>query len=130
MNLPGADVSYLSGLSIEFDVRAEGGMTCVVLRGWSLPSGFNRSSSDLLVRLPGGYPDVAPDMWWFSPPVHTESGTSLPNTETTEHHLGCNWQRWSRHLQPGQWQSGVDGLESYVALIRNELERSTLAAVR
>ena len=130
MNLPDADLSYLSGLGLEFDIQGEGGMTCVVFRDWGLPSGFSRSSSDLLVRLPAGYPDLGPDMWWFSPPVHTVSGTSLPNTETTEHHLGRNWQRWSRHLQPGQWQSGVDGLESYVALIRHELERSIPAVVR
>ena len=128
--LPDADVIYLSDIGIEFDLTVEGGMTCVILRNWALPPGFNISSSDLLMRLPAGYPDVAPDMWWFSPPVHTAAGAVLPNTESIEHHLGRNWQRWSRHLQPGQWQSGIDGLESYVALIRHELERSVPAAVR
>ena len=130
MDLPSADISYLSGLGVEFEIEIEGGVTCVVLRDWGLPPGFNGSSSDLLLRLPAGYPDVAPDMWWFSPSVQTESGSSLPNTETYEHHLGRKWQRWSRHLQPGQWQSGIDGLESYIALIRHDLERSVPAAVR
>ena len=43
--------------------------------------------------------------------------------EVAENHLGRAWQRWSRHFQPGQWRSGVDGLESYLALIRRELIR-------
>ena len=129
MNLPDADVTYLSGLGVEYQVAVESGMTCVLLRSWPLPVGFNHSAVDLLVRLPPGYPDVAPDMWWFSPAVHTAGGTVLPNTNVYEHHLGCQWQRWSRHLRPEQWQSGVDGLENYVALIRNEMYRSVLQPV-
>ena len=130
MRLPDSDNSFLSGLGVEFDVEVEGGMTCVVLREWGIPAGFNRSFSDLLVRLPAGYPDVAPDMWWFSPAVLTEAGASLRNTEAVEHHLGRDWQRWSRHFASGQWQSGIDGLESYVALIRRDLERWVPAAAR
>ena len=123
MTLPDAEISFLSGLGTEHEIEVEGGMTCVVLREWALPPGFNRCSSDLLVRLPPGYPDTAPDMWWFSPAVLTEAGASLPNTESIEHYLGRDWQRWSRHFSSGQWQSGVDGLESYLALIRRDLER-------
>ena len=130
MNLPAADITYLSGLGVDYQIHVEGGMTCILLRDWPLPAGYNRSTVDLLVRLHAGYPDVAPDMWWFSPPVHAADGTALPQTNVYEHYLGCQWQRWSRHLTPGQWRSGVDGLENYFALVRNELDRSTLAAVR
>lgn len=98
-------------------------MTCVVFPGWRLPEGYDRQQVDLLVRLPSGYPDLPPDMWWFDPPVRLANGTTVPATEATEQHLGRTWQRWSRHFQPGQWKSGVDGLESYVALIREELTR-------
>ena len=130
MTLPDSEFSFLSSLGTEYEVLAEGGMTCVVLREWPLPPGFNRASSDLLLRLPAGFPDTAPDMWWFSPAVLTEAGTSLPNTESIEHYLGRDWQRWSRHLNPGQWRSGVDGLESYLALIRRDLERWVPAPAR
>ena len=105
-------------------------MTCVEIREWPLPRGFDRDSADLLVRLSPGYPDVPPDMWWFSPPVHLADGTSLPATNAVERYLGRAWQRWSRHFQDGQWQSGVDGLESYLALIRQDLERSVPAIAR
>jgi hypothetical protein len=100
-------------------------MTCVVLPAFALPPGFDRPQSDLLLRLNAGYPDVAPDMWWFDPPVKRADGQTIPATEVVEQHLGRSWQRWSRHFANGQWQSGIDGLESYLALIRKELGRST-----
>jgi len=105
-------------------------MTCVVFRAFNLPPGFNRTQSDLLVRISPGYPDVAPDMWWFDPPVKRADGQTIPATEVIEHHLGRSWQRWSRHLQAGQWRSGVDSLESFVALVRRELERSVPVPVQ
>ena len=129
MSLPAADIAYLSGLGVEYQVDAEAGMVCVLIRDWTLPPGFNHSEVDVLVRLSQGYPDIAPDMWWFSPSVHTAGGAALRNTNVYEHYLGLQWQRWSRHLTAEQWQSGVDGLENYFALIRNELQRSVLEPV-
>ena len=70
-----------------------------------------------------GYPDVAPDMWWFDPGIRLADGTAVPATELVEVYVGRQWQRWSRHFQAGQWQSGIDGLESFFALIRVELAR-------
>lgn len=96
-------------------------MVCVVVPSYSLPGGFCQPTADLLVRLAPGYPDVAPDMWWFDPPVQRSDGQQIAATESREGHLGRQWQRWSRHLQPGQWRSGIDSLQSYFALIRKEL---------
>lgn len=130
MSLPDTDVTYLSERKIQHSVRSESNMTCVVLEQFELPAGYTVPKSDLLIRLSPGYPDVAPDMWWFDPPVRLASGASIPATDHIEHHLGRAWQRWSRHFSVGQWKSGIDSLESYVALIRRELGRhvSALAA--
>ena len=130
MSLPDADIAYLAGLSVEHRVQVEDNMTCVVLVDWPLPGGFDHRTVDVLVRLPPGYPDVAPDMWWFDPPVLTAEGAALPRTNRFENYLGRRWQRWSRHLPGGQWRSGIDGLESYFALIRTDLQRSVPATVR
>ena len=51
-------------------------------------------------------------------------GQPIPQTEVTEHYLGRTWQRWSRHFRAGQWLSGVDSLESFLALVSRELARS------
>ena len=130
MSLPQIDVAYLGERGFEYEIVSEAGMTCIVMPHWLLPGGFDRDESNLLVRLSPGYPDVPPDMWWFSPPVHLADGRELPATNVVERHLGRSWQRWSRHFSGGQWQSGVDGLESFLALIRQNLERSVPERVR
>ena len=124
MALPHSDVNYLNERGLTHQVATESGMTCVVMPQWPLPSGFDRNVSDLLIRLSPGYPDVPPDMWWFSPHVNLKNGKALPATDVVESHLGRSWQRWSRHFNNGQWQSGIDGLESFLALIRQDLVRS------
>ena len=130
MSLPQADKAFLLERGLAYDAILEAGMTCVVIAQWPLPTGFDRKAADLLVRLSPGYPDVHPDMWWFDPPVHLFDGGSLPATDAFEWHCGRRWQRWSRHFSQGQWRSGVDGLESFLALIRRDLERSLPTGVR
>lgn len=122
--LPPLDEAFLVEAGHKFESAVESGMTCIVFPSWPLPDGLNYTSADLLVRLPGGYPDAAPDMWWFSPALTTAGGGVIQATEVSEMHLGRTWQRWSRHLGAGQWRSGIDGLENYLALIRAETERA------
>lgn len=98
-------------------------MLCVVLPGFELPAGYDRAHSDLLIRLNPGYPDVPPDMWWFEPAIRRADGKPIEATEHHETYLGRSWQRWSRHFNGGQWRSGLDTLESFIALIRRELIR-------
>ena len=122
--LPAPDAAFLTERSFEYSTSVEGGAVCVVVLRLALPPGYNVQEADLLVRLPAGYPDLPPDMWWFDPPVRLANGQDLSNTNVVEPYLGRQWQRWSRHFSNGQWQSGVDGLQSYLALIRHSLERS------
>jgi hypothetical protein len=126
--LPETDSTFLVDRQISHEVTTDQGMLTIVLPGFELPVGMDRPTSDLLIRLAGGYPDIAPDMWWFDPAVRLASGQSIPATDAIETYLGRRWQRWSRHFQPGQWQPGRDGLESYLALIRRELAHWAQAA--
>lgn len=128
MSLPATDTTYLTERGAQHTVALEGGMICVVLPAFPLPSGYDRPHADLLLRLSPGYPDVPPDMWWFDPPVKLANGASAPATEVRESYLGRTWQRWSRHFNQGQWRSGVDCLETFLALVRKELRRETGAA--
>jgi hypothetical protein len=123
-----ADAQALNERGLAYEAVTEGGMTCVVVKSWRLPVGYDSSESDLLLRLPAGFPDVAPDMWWFAPAVKLSGGAVVPATEVVETYLSREWQRWSRHFQAGQWRSGLDGLESYLALIQHELVRCAAAA--
>lgn len=127
--LPPNDVDYLEARAPGHAVSNEAGMTCVLLPAFPLPDGLDCAHSDLLLRLSPGYPDVPPDMWWFNPPIRLRNGGEILATQVRERHLGRDWQRWSRHLSPGQWRSGVDSLESYLALVRRELDAAASKAV-
>lgn len=122
------DTAFLLDRQIEHEVHEDGAMTCVILRGWLLPAGLDRSDTDVLLRLPPGYPDVAPDMWWVDPPVRRSSGDEIPATQSTEVHVGRQWQRWSRHFAAGQWQAGIDRLENFIGLMSAEFRRAAEAA--
>lgn len=126
MGLPQADIAYLIERGIAHSITLEANMTCVLFPGYVVPPGYNHPKSNLLIRLNAGYPDVPPDMWWFDPPIRLSNGGAIQATEVIEQHLGRPWQRWSRHFKPGQWQSGIDSLESYLALIHKELERCAM----
>lgn len=128
--LPVNDTKYLADRELQHSVAREANMTCVIIPDFDLPAGFEPTRSDLLLRFSAGYPDVAPDMWWFDPPVRRADGQAIPATDVIERHLGRSWQRWSRHFANGQWRSGVDGLESFLALVRKELERSVQGAAK
>lgn len=118
------DVDYLQRRGLQYQVCEESGLICVVLHGWSLPLGFDHKHVDVLIRLSVGYPDVAPDMWWVDPPLRRTDGVEIPATQQMEAYLGRQWQRWSRHLSGGQWLSGVDRLEAYVAQIAREFGKA------
>ena len=77
----------------------------------------------LLLRLPPGFPDATPDMFWVDPPLHTKEGATIPGTESIEQHAGRSWQRWSRHIQ-GQWRPGIDNLATYMFYVRRCLREA------
>ena len=130
MSIPEVDRTFLSERGVAYSVGSESNMTCVVISGFQVPSGYDKASADLLLRLNPGYPDVPPDMWWFDPPLQLADGRIVQATEARESYLGRTWQRWSRHFIPGQWKSGVDSLESFLALIKKELQRCAFQPVQ
>lgn len=119
------DRASLDRLGFAWSAAPEGGWLSVVVSGWPLPSGYDRADTDLLMRIPPGYPDMPLDMWYFSPAVAREDGVEIEQTQVRERFAGREWQRWSRHLNPGDWRPGVDGVESYLAWLRGELARSS-----
>lgn len=123
MRLPEIDRVFLETAGIPYRIFDDGsGMLNVELIAFPLPDGLNVRTANVLFRLSASYPDVPPDMWWIIPNLLSARGSVIPATEVIETHDGRTWQRWSRHLDPGLWRSGIDGLESYVRLLRTELE--------
>lgn len=122
MRLPEADRDFLDRAGLVYREFDDGsGMLSVELVEFPLPSGLNTQRASILFRLSPNYPDTPPDMWWITPHLAPVDGSTIPATEVVETYDGRTWQRWSRHLDPSAWRSGIDGLESYVRLLRTEL---------
>lgn len=118
-----ADTAFLTELGLPFSATEEGGWTVVVISGWPLPPGYSLTSVELLLRISAGYPDIPLDMWYFAPAVALAGGGEVPQTQVTEIILERPWQRWSRHLDPGDWQPGVDNVQTYLARVRADLRQ-------
>ena len=111
------DAEVLDDLGCPYTTQIEPGFLNVVITDYPTGSGLQPVRTDVLVRLPLGFPDATPDMFWCDPPISTASGATIPGTESRETYADRTWQRWSRHIQ-GQWRPGIDNLGTYLAYIR------------
>lgn len=124
MLLPETDHLYLGTHDIQTEMIKDGPHTAIVLKQVKLPEGkFNHSRVDVLVTLPPGYPDVAPDMFFCDPWVTLTSLGRYPTCADQAYAFqGRNWQRWSRHNS--SWRAGIDGLHTMIKRIEHALEEA------
>lgn len=115
------DAEALSHLGQRYTTANDGGFVNVIVDDYPAGPALEPSRSALLLRLPLGFPDATPDMFWFDPPLRAAGGAVIPGTEVLETHYGRAWQRWSRHIQ-GQWRPGIDNLATYLAYVRRCLD--------
>lgn len=127
---PPADYGLGTALMAEAGIPPEraglypeaGGWTFAVISDFELPAGFQPNRVELLVKLPPGFPDAAPDMFWVHPAVRTPNG-GVPRSTTAERLLGKNWQRFSWHLAAGAWKPGVSDLRDFLRCIHSRFLR-------
>lgn len=127
---PPADYGLGAALLAEAGIAPEraalhpeaGGWQFLVISDFELPTGFEPSRVELLVKLPPGFPDAAPDMFWVHPPVRTAAG-NVPRSTSNERLLGKNWQRFSWHLAAGAWRPGVSELRDFLRCIYSRFFR-------
>lgn len=121
--LPEDDESYLATLPHDHEIVACGGEQLLILRGYPLPEGrYAPAVVDLLIRIPAGYPNANPDMFFVDRPVLRADG-GVPNGVAPTTINDQQWFQWSRHYPAGAWRVGVDGMETYLRAIRTELEK-------
>lgn len=117
------DKQFLDESGLTYTVTVDGGFADLVIAGFATAPGLNPANVDLLVRLPFGFPDATPDMFWVAPHISAAAGSPVPGTELNETVQARTWQRWSRHIA-GQWRPGVDNLETYLAYVRRCLRQA------
>jgi hypothetical protein len=76
---------------------------------FSLPSGWNRSATSLLVLVPLGYPVTPPDNFYVASGLRTASGAMPSNYNEGHSHLGEQWGQFSYHVE--EWKPSADLLQ-------------------
>lgn len=130
--LPESDLVFLKEKYPDAQVYEVGNEVHVLFLSFPFPDAYQPRTTDLLVRLPSGYADAKPDMFWTKPDVKLNSGAwpaasehhEIPGVgEGVEVYTNIPWQRWSRHSNPADWRIGIDGLRSFMRSIKRELDR-------
>ncbi len=122
MLLPSSDRQYLQSKGYIFEEIAENGHKGLIIRGLQLPPGlFNVSQADVLILLPSGYPDAAPDMFYLLPWVTLAQTQKYPKAADQPFMFNKQrWQRWSRHSN--EWRPGIDGIWTMLKRVGQALE--------
>jgi hypothetical protein len=122
------DLAFLESTAWRFETKLDDQFICLIIFDYPLPNGYALEKADLLLRLPRGFPDAAPDMFWFFPEVLYQGGGAPPATGDRLNFDGRVWQRWSRHLASA-WRPGIDNLQTYLRLIRTDLAAGVGTAI-
>jgi hypothetical protein len=117
--LPELDLEYLDTKGYKYDLIRVGAEVRVIIHGYDLPPAYSPNKTDLVLRLPSGYPQRNPDMFWTRPDLKL-SGGAYPNRADYHDPGADGWQRWSRH---SDWRPGIDNLRTKLASVRRELAR-------
>ena len=122
--IPEADGQFLASKGLDFSEEALAGWRHFVFHDFVLPPAYTPRTCELLVRLPPGYPNASPDMFWTRPDIRLAATGAWPaRADVHEAHGGLTWQRWSRHLPAASWRAGIDNLQTYLAMVRRELQK-------
>jgi hypothetical protein len=122
--LPPDDRAHLEARGITYEMLSDGAETAIVLRNCPLPAGkLDQERADILVILPGGYPDAVVDMFHCDPWLRlAATGSYAKAADVPRLFAGRNWQRWSRHNNA--WRPGVDGIHTVLGRIDRALREA------
>jgi len=118
--LPEIDVEFLEEKGFDCEVVQAAGEVRVIFHDFPFPAQYTPRQASLMVRLPAGYPNANPDMFWTKPDVKLTNG-AFPQNADYHDPSAEGWQRWSRH--DNSWRAGIDNLRTKMASVRRELEK-------
>lgn len=137
--LPADDREYLSSKGLAFEEASEAVADgtvrrAVILKGFPCDGLFSRSGDSIqplakqatcsvAILVPNGYATTKLDSFYTIPRLCRADGSEPPSTGSADL-FGQSWQFWSRHLADADWRPGLDGLETYLQYVRNELKKA------
>lgn len=82
----------------------------VIVHNLALPRDYNRDQTDVLLKIPDGYPDTPLDNFWVPAGFRLDGGEQ-PDRLSTDHLSfdGQSWDRFSWHLEDDSpWRPHAD----------------------
>ena len=123
-SLPTKDQQYLKESGLQFKIVENNRQKAIILIDFNLPPqrfGFNQA--DILILLPSGYPDCAPDMFYTYPWLKLMvTGKYAHAADQPFQFNELTWQRWSRHNNT--WRPGIDGIRTFLQRVQNALNEA------
>lgn len=98
---------------------AGGNQIYITIDNYSLPEGWNRKSTQVLLITDVSYPNSKMDMFWVEPWLTLPDGRKPQAGEAIETYLSRPWQRFSWHVQ--KWNPAVDSVVSYLNTVKQRL---------
>jgi len=74
---------------------------------WTLPPGWSRTETPVLVFVPPGYPVTPPDCFFAAPDLRLANGAQ-PGNSGLQHQLGREWLWFSYHVDQSTWHPSAD----------------------
>jgi len=112
------EIEQLQTQGYDVEVHESGGLILLIIKKYPLPPGYNKTTTDLLLKIPMSYPNGKLDMFWTDPDLRLQESNGQAST-TVENILGKQWLRFSWH--PQKWNPGVDNLFTFLEFINRRL---------
>jgi E2/UBC family protein E len=111
------EVDGLKELGYDMEIAEADGFINLIFKDYLLPTGYNKASTSLLLRVPVAYPNGNPDMFWTDVDLLCVDGRTPKSAESIEIHVGKQWRRFSWH--PQNWNPGTGNLRMYLGFVGN-----------
>lgn len=101
----------------------------IVVKDVFLPEGWNREKTDVLIKIPRGYPTTPPDNFYCAADLRLVSGGKPGNAPQEETISGQVWLMFSFHVGGG-WDPHADAnqghnLLTYLEAVRRRLSEAS-----
>lgn len=114
------DEDYLVSRGFTYTVSEDNTGLFLVLKDYELSPEYNLQQTDVLIKIPIGYPMIGIDMFFVNPHIKLAStNMNPPATDGLIPFQGTNWQQFSRHYP---WQPTYN-LETHIKMVDNVLAR-------
>jgi len=116
------DEHYLDARGLFWET-IDDGRRWLLLRDFPVPLGYIQTRTCVAIEIPQNYPAAEIDMFYCCPHLELGTGVKIPQTECRQVVNGLEFQRWSRHRNPGQWSPTRDSVLSHIGLIEESIAR-------